>query len=108
MRWIFDRLFGKRLAAHTAHYLTELRRAPLQASRSQATELVKTLSETAGPAILLGKTSSGEKVSIPASEVMRSMAMVAGGTGSGKTRRSEEHTSELQSLRHLVCRLLLE
>src|SRR5437899_12479462 len=29
-------------------------------------------------------------------------------TGSGKTSRSEEHTSELQSLRHLVCRLLLE
>src|ERR1039458_3035216 len=27
---------------------------------------------------------------------------------SGKPRRSEEHTSELQSLRHLVCRLLLE
>src|ERR1035438_10696776 len=27
--------------------------------------------------------------------------------GSGFT-RSEEHTSELQSLRHLVCRLLLE
>src|SRR5205814_10571079 len=28
---------------------------------------------------------------------------------SGKrNRRSEEHTSELQSLRHLVCRLLLE
>src|SRR5947199_7729906 len=25
-----------------------------------------------------------------------------------KTIRSEEHTSELQSLRHLVCRLLLE
>src|ERR1035438_10742659 len=30
----------------------------------------------------------------------------AGSTGS--TARSEEHTSELQSLRHLVCRLLLE
>src|SRR5262245_62367910 len=30
----------------------------------------------------------------------RSIAMTA--------RRSEEHTSELQSLRHLVCRLLLE
>src|SRR5262245_64552527 len=33
-------------------------------------------------------------------------------TRSGNTRassvRSEEHTSELQSLRHLVCRLLLE
>src|SRR5262245_2990011 len=26
----------------------------------------------------------------------------------GTSRRSEEHTSELQSLRHLVCRLLLE
>src|SRR5437899_6783981 len=25
-----------------------------------------------------------------------------------QTERSEEHTSELQSLRHLVCRLLLE
>src|SRR5205814_10731953 len=30
---------------------------------------------------------------------------VVGGTG---VTRSEEHTSELQSLRHLVCRLLLE
>src|SRR5882724_2529451 len=27
---------------------------------------------------------------------------------SAEQRRSEEHTSELQSLRHLVCRLLLE
>src|SRR5205814_9418137 len=26
----------------------------------------------------------------------------------GRVPRSEEHTSELQSLRHLVCRLLLE
>src|ERR1039458_10753083 len=31
---------------------------------------------------------------------------VGGARGGGK--RSEEHTSELQSLRHLVCRLLLE
>src|SRR5437899_8896451 len=28
--------------------------------------------------------------------------------GRGSRPRSEEHTSELQSLRHLVCRLLLE
>src|SRR5262245_2641781 len=28
--------------------------------------------------------------------------------GASRQRRSEEHTSELQSLRHLVCRLLLE
>src|ERR1035441_5867563 len=32
---------------------------------------------------------------------------VEGGAGGG-AQRSEEHTSELQSLRHLVCRLLLE
>src|SRR5258705_12410985 len=30
------------------------------------------------------------------------------GSGSLLLDRSEEHTSELQSLRHLVCRLLLE
>src|SRR5258705_8287964 len=30
------------------------------------------------------------------------------GCGEGAVLRSEEHTSELQSLRHLVCRLLLE
>src|SRR5262245_63208732 len=29
-------------------------------------------------------------------------------TDDTRIRRSEEHTSELQSLRHLVCRLLLE
>src|SRR5437899_7908131 len=29
-------------------------------------------------------------------------------SGSSGSTRSEEHTSELQSLRHLVCRLLLE
>src|SRR5262245_64901448 len=34
---------------------------------------------------------------------------VHGAAAPGRTiRRSEEHTSELQSLRHLVCRLLLE
>src|SRR5947199_10597425 len=31
-----------------------------------------------------------------------------GGPRLAARRRSEEHTSELQSLRHLVCRLLLE
>src|SRR5205814_10377675 len=35
-------------------------------------------------------------------------AQVIEGSGSAPAARSEEHTSELQSLRHLVCRLLLE
>src|SRR5262245_63424556 len=37
-----------------------------------------------------------------------SLAMSGGSCGPRAKRRSEEHTSELQSLRHLVCRLLLE
>src|ERR1035438_5407612 len=36
------------------------------------------------------------------------IARVAGGPAPRREHRSEEHTSELQSLRHLVCRLLLE
>src|SRR5262245_24561577 len=35
------------------------------------------------------------------------LLLLAGATGKS-AQRSEEHTSELQSLRHLVCRLLLE
>src|SRR5215212_10571526 len=42
----------------------------------------------------------------------RARGRTAGGAPVGERRagriRSEEHTSELQSLRHLVCRLLLE
>src|SRR5262245_28266789 len=36
----------------------------------------------------------------------RALDLVAGPSGYGLPLRSEEHTSELQSLRHLVCRLL--
>src|SRR5437899_8799315 len=39
-------------------------------------------------------------------EIERAMDHLARGLQVGA--RSEEHTSELQSLRHLVCRLLLE
>src|SRR5438045_9160448 len=45
-------------------------------------------------------------------EIYGASGLVFGGRPSswapGGRRRSEEHTSELQSLRHLVCRLLLE
>src|SRR5262245_64287479 len=37
-----------------------------------------------------------------------SLATPCRACGAELTPRSEEHTSELQSLRHLVCRLLLE
>src|SRR5947199_7289271 len=55
---------------------------------------------------------SGDPEGVPAGDVT---APEANGAGAGTHRaaqhpeeRSEEHTSELQSLRHLVCRLLLE
>src|SRR5262245_65386414 len=41
-------------------------------------------------------------------EPRSSSAFAAATTGAYACPRSEEHTSELQSLRHLVCRLLLE
>src|SRR5258708_31989390 len=40
--------------------------------------------------------------------VIRRALNVAGSLRSQETERSEEHTSELQSPDHLVCRLLLE
>src|SRR5687768_17644574 len=45
----------------------------------------------------------------PASRRSRSCSRTTSGTpSSDRTGRSEEHTSELQSRLHLVCRLLLE
>src|SRR5436853_3522401 len=48
---------------------------------------------------------SGSKRSSPCQASPR---IDPGKSSRGPARRSEEHTSELQSLRHLVCRLLLE
>src|SRR3712207_8585544 len=36
------------------------------------------------------------------------LALLSSGRGTRRERRSEEHTSELQSRQYLVCRLLLE
>jgi hypothetical protein len=86
MRSILDHLFANRLEQHTESYLAELRGASMGASRAKATEVLKTLGDSPGPAILLGETSAGQKVSMPVSDVLSSHAMVTGGTGSGKTR----------------------
>src|SRR5438874_4804946 len=53
---------------------------------------------------------SGADVWMPAAEAdaLRAAASDAGAQRVGLSRRSEEHTSELQSRRDLVCRLLLE
>src|SRR5262245_63441010 len=58
----------------------------------------------------LGLQQFGDEVLV-GDELMAARRGPAHGAGAGRIdieRRSEEHTSELQSLRHLVCRLLLE
>src|SRR5205814_7463903 len=50
----------------------------------------------------------GEAEDAGAVVVFRSPVLSGRVRGAGFELRSEEHTSELQSLRHLVCRLLLE
>src|SRR5687768_112269 len=45
---------------------------------------------------------------VPSGRRTREWWAKAGGTGRPSSARSEEHTSELQSRLHLVCRLLLE
>src|SRR5205814_8156080 len=52
-----------------------------------------------------GKDAFGPKV-FTAENIERAEALIA--LAESRSHRSEEHTSELQSLRHLVCRLLLE
>src|SRR5438045_6042490 len=52
----------------------------------------------------------GNRVTAPSDPHMmnKNFSHIATSISRGIWQRSEEHTSELQSLRHLVCRLLLE
>src|SRR2546422_8180770 len=54
-------------------------------------------------AVPIGDTHEAIHVAEPAVQVLRKER-----PGAGRDSRSEEHTSELQSRLHLVCRLLLE
>src|SRR5438552_5708487 len=55
---------------------------------------------------------SGERVRLDrwlwAARFFKTRALAAAAIAAGRVERSEEHTSELQSPDHLVCRLLLE
>src|SRR5438045_7026901 len=60
---------------------------------------------------LFRSTDGARADSVPNLEIETGEVIGAGhasATGRFDDERSEEHTSELQSLRHLVCRLLLE
>src|SRR5437899_3798661 len=56
----------------------------------------------AGPALFAGGVPMNFVVGTDLAHIVGKSIVAA------KKHRSEEHTSELQSLRHLVCRLLLE
>src|SRR5258705_9159545 len=58
-------------------------------------------------AALVGSTLYGVRSTVYLSRPSALVIATSLPTG-GSSTRSEEHTSELQSLRHLVCRLLLE
>src|SRR5258705_9166515 len=69
------------------------------------------------PYTTLFRSSALKAIELQPGDVVALNDPFAGGThlpditlvnGSFRATRSEEHTSELQSLRHLVCRLLLE
>src|ERR1039458_6667959 len=61
------------------------------------------------PLVLIRAGSDGQSVqSLSALFDGALKEIAANGDGERTRMRSEEHTSELQSLRHLVCRLLLE
>src|SRR5262245_49684240 len=76
----------------------------------RAIEVVNALGKAAITATrdvpILGKVAAGKPLF--SEENFEGYVAIPEDMGGGKTFRSEEHTSELQSLRHLVCRLLLE
>src|ERR1035438_521948 len=61
-----------------------------------------------GPGDLFITRNAGNVVPITSQDVDGVTATIEYAVEVLKVKRSEEHTSELQSLRHLVCRLLLE
>src|SRR5205814_8169359 len=78
--------------------LLQLRLSTTQQDRLSTSQLLLQAKQVEAPSILTSATPSRVTA-----RSRRNTVVVAALIG-----RSEEHTSELQSLRHLVCRLLLE
>src|SRR5437899_5741740 len=79
-----------------------LAHAPAAVSRPVHRAICAAVDAVARAEGLLGHGASAQGVPECACHVQ------CGASAGCAARRSEEHTSELQSLRHLVCRLLLE
>jgi hypothetical protein len=83
--WIFERLFGQRIARDTERRVTELASAPILAGRSRSSASLRALAAEPGPHVLLGATEQGDGVRIPLELLMRGHSIVTGGSGAGKT-----------------------
>jgi hypothetical protein len=85
MRWLFERIFGTQLEAHTAAYLGGLTNGRVRASQVRTDSVVKMLASAEGPSVAMGHTDSGEAAQMAIDEFMRSHSSVSGASGSGKT-----------------------
>src|SRR6266705_984819 len=85
MKWIVDLLLKGTLQGETGRYLQELARAPISASRRNASELLAKLRAVPGPKIALGETLWGETVEAPLEEIVKACGLITGGMGSGKS-----------------------
>src|SRR5690349_24070012 len=74
------------------------------------TTLFRSVDETIGDKFLMGEEVTLEEIKAATRKAVISLKLVPVFCGSAfkNKNRSEEHTSELQSRRDLVCRLLLE
>src|SRR5262245_63638734 len=75
--------------------------------RSMST-ITPTILDDTGPIADDASAAAAPPATVDALDSQLIAELRAGGISLAETMRSEEHTSELQSLRHLVCRLLLE
>lgn len=85
MRWLLDRFFGRKLERETRSYLEEIARSPILASHRAATAFLAGLRAELGPQVTFGETLWGASVLLPLKKIIRSHALVTGGTGAGKS-----------------------
>src|SRR5262245_43977788 len=97
--WVDAKIRGKSFRFITTHLESF---SPL-VQIAQANELIQGPANTELPVVFAADFNSDAASSDPIQSAAYRILLVAGFID-----RSEEHTSELQSLRHLVCRLLLE
>src|SRR5205814_10159807 len=76
-------------------------------SKSGATRVFSSPSPSVELVARNGSASVRRARTEPSANRISAIRITRGAATSGRETRSEEHTSELQSLRHLVCRLLL-